>query len=89
MHCACCSSTGPTTATQRLTTFMAELKSNKRKSVRNERKSMAAQGLRIERLRGKAITKDVWEAFYRFYMDTSGAHLPGVHPRAESQVHAL
>jgi Peptidogalycan biosysnthesis/recognition len=58
--------------------FLAALKQSKRKSIRQERKSVAKQGLRVRRLRGAEITEDVWDRFFEFYMDTSGAasHVP-------------
>lgn len=35
-----------------------------------ERKAMAAQGLRIRRLSGAAITAQHWDTFYEFYLNT-------------------
>ena len=55
--------------------FLAQLKQSKRKSIRQERKSIAKQGLRVARLRGEQITDEVWERFFKFYMDTTGARL--------------
>jgi predicted N-acyltransferase len=53
--------------------FLGALKQSKRKSIRQERKSVAKQGLRIERLRGNSITPALWDAFYSFYINTTGA----------------
>lgn len=55
--------------------FLAALKQSKRKNIRQERKSMAKQNLRIERLRGPQITPEIWDAFYSFYLDTTGTHI--------------
>jgi hypothetical protein len=52
--------------------FLAALKQSKRKSIRQERRSMAKQNLRIQRLQGAQITPDIWDAFYDFYIDTTG-----------------
>jgi predicted N-acyltransferase len=46
------------------------LKQSKRKSIRQERKAVARQGLRVERLHGAAITAEVWDTFYTFYLAT-------------------
>ena len=56
--------------------FLAALKQSKRKSIRQERKSMVKQNLRIERLQGAQITPDIWDAFYSFYVDTTGTPPP-------------
>lgn len=50
--------------------FLEALSSRKRKSIRKERRSLAAAGLRAEALQGDAITPDYWDAFYQFYSDT-------------------
>jgi len=44
-----------------------------------ERKSVAATGLTLQRLSGDAITPGTWDAFYRFYRNTTGAVLCGAH----------
>ncbi len=36
---------------------------------------MAASGLRLERLRGADLKPAHWDAFYRFYRNTTGARL--------------
>ena len=54
------------------------LKQSKRKNIRQERKHVAASGLRLERLRGAELTPAIWDAFYRFYRNTTGATL---HPK--------
>ncbi len=51
--------------------FLDDLRSSRRKQVRRERESVAASGLRIERLTGDAIEPDHMEAMYSFYMDTA------------------
>ena len=53
--------------------FLMAMKGSKRKSIRQERRSVGKQGLRVKRLRGDDITEEVWDKFYEFYMDTSGA----------------
>ena len=55
--------------------FLAQLKQSKRKNIRQERKSIAKQGLVIERISGADAGPDVWDAFYGFYCDTVGATL--------------
>ncbi len=49
--------------------FLADLSSQKRKSIRRER-ARACEGLTIKRLRGAEITRGDWDFFYRCYMDT-------------------
>ena len=51
------------------TEFLADLSSQKRKTIRRERER-AQDGLRIRRLRGAEITARDWEFFFRCYMDT-------------------
>lgn len=53
--------------------FLAALKQSKRKSIRQERKSVAKQGLRVKRLWGHEVAPRVWDAFYEFYINTTGA----------------
>ncbi|QEN90614.1 N-acetyltransferase [Labrys sp. KNU-23] len=50
--------------------FLASLASRKRKTIKRERRDALANGITIERLTGTAITKEAWDAFYAFYMDT-------------------
>ncbi len=49
--------------------FLADLSSQKRKSIRRERER-AHEGLRIRRLRGAEITPRDWAFFFRCYIDT-------------------
>eukprot|EP01025_Chloroclados_australasicus_P062861 TRINITY_DN8274_c0_g1_i1.p1 TRINITY_DN8274_c0_g1~~TRINITY_DN8274_c0_g1_i1.p1 ORF type:complete len:458 (-),score=28.36 TRINITY_DN8274_c0_g1_i1:179-1504(-) len=51
--------------------FLMSLKSNKRKSIRQERKSIGKQGLDVRVLVGDEIKSHHWDAFYTFYLDTS------------------
>ncbi|MCH7936673.1 MAG: N-acetyltransferase [Proteobacteria bacterium] len=51
--------------------FLADLNSRKRKAIRKERAAVAEHGLRIRALTGADITEAHWDAFYRFYRDTS------------------
>ncbi len=51
--------------------FLAALSSRKRKAIRKERREVAETGLTIRRLTGSAIEDRHWDAFFRFYVDTS------------------
>jgi len=51
--------------------FLGALSSRKRKAIRRERREVAESGLTIRRLTGAAIEDRHWEAFFRFYIDTS------------------
>jgi hypothetical protein len=51
--------------------FLGALASRKRKTLRRERRD-AQEGLAIERITGRDLTKKHWDAFFRFYMDTGG-----------------
>ncbi|MEQ9811283.1 MAG: GNAT family N-acetyltransferase [Azospirillaceae bacterium] len=50
--------------------FLADLASRKRKNIRKEREKVRESGVVCEALTGEALTEDVWDDFYRFYMDT-------------------
>ena len=51
--------------------FLAALSSRKRKNIRKERKAaLEGNGLSIDWLTGDQITEEIWDTFYRFYMDT-------------------
>ncbi len=52
--------------------FLGELSSRKRKNIRKERKAVENSGLDIHVLEGSDIQPRHWEAFYRFYLDTTG-----------------
>jgi predicted N-acyltransferase len=49
--------------------FLAALSSNRRKTIRRERREAAA-GLDIVRITGADLREDHWDAFFGFYMDT-------------------
>ncbi len=51
--------------------FLASLSSRKRKAIRKERRAVAGQGIAIHTLTGGAVEERHWDAFYRFYRDTS------------------
>ncbi len=51
--------------------FLGALASRKRKNIVKERRKVAESGLAIRRLTGDDLTEDAWDAFYRFYLDTS------------------
>ena len=50
--------------------FLGQLASRKRKAIRKER-AAAVQGLEIVHLSGDALEEEHWDAFWRFYQDTS------------------
>jgi uncharacterized protein len=52
--------------------YLAALKQSRRKSVRQERKSVVRQGLKVSRLRGSQITPAIWDRFFEFYQNTAG-----------------
>ena len=49
--------------------FLAALSSNRRKTIRRERRD-AAKDVEIVGLTGSDLTEDHWDAFFAFYMDT-------------------
>lgn len=49
--------------------FLGALSSNRRKTIRRERRDAQA-GLEIIGLTGEALTEAAWDAFYQFYEDT-------------------
>ena len=49
--------------------FLAALSSNRRKTIRRERRDAQA-GLDIRVLTGAELNEDAWDAFFAFYMDT-------------------
>ncbi len=51
--------------------FLDDLSSRKRKNIKKERKKVAEHGLQIRVLSGDDLTESHWDAFYRFYRDTS------------------
>ncbi len=51
--------------------FLSALSSRKRKNIKKERRKVAEHGLDIRVLSGSDLTEDVWDAFFRFYLDTS------------------
>jgi len=50
--------------------FEADLRQSRRKSVRQERRAVAKQGLALKRRRGDELSAAEWDAFYSFYLDT-------------------
>lgn len=50
--------------------FLDTLASRKRKALKKERREAVADGITIERLTGKQLTREIWDDFYTFYMDT-------------------
>lgn len=51
--------------------FLMSLKQSRRKSIRQERKKVAANGLVIDRRRGSELKSSDWDAFYKFYINTT------------------
>ncbi len=51
--------------------FLKSLNSRKRKQIRKERREAVANGIEIEMLTGDAIKEAHWDAFYKFYLNTS------------------
>ncbi len=51
--------------------FLNALSSRKRKAIRKEREKANSAGVKISTLVGADITARHWDAFFRFYMDTS------------------
>lgn len=50
--------------------FLAELSSSKRKNLRKERRAAVENGITIDWLTGSDLTEDIWDQFFRFYIDT-------------------
>ncbi|KAJ0972866.1 hypothetical protein J5N97_020825 [Dioscorea zingiberensis] len=51
--------------------FLMDMKQSKRKTIRQERKKISAQNLKMVRLRGDEIKSKHWESFYKFYRNTT------------------
>ena len=51
--------------------FLAALSSRKRKNIRKERRQALENGVEIEWVTGADLKEHHWEAFYKFYIDTS------------------
>jgi len=51
--------------------FLARLNHSKRKTIKRERREVAAQGLSVEMLTGAALTPAHWDAFFELYIATS------------------
>ncbi len=51
--------------------FLAGLSHSRRKSIRKERREVAAQGVEHVRLTGGDIKAEHWDAFFEFYISTS------------------
>jgi uncharacterized protein len=51
--------------------FLAALNARKRKAIRKERREVAETSVRIHTLTGADLKPKHWDAFYRFYIDTS------------------
>jgi len=51
--------------------FLADLSSRKRKNIRKEREKAQASGIALTAFTGASLEEKHWDAFYRFYLDTS------------------
>lgn len=51
--------------------FLMDMKQSKRKNIRQERKKIAVQNLKMKRLRGDEIKAEHWDSFYQFYRNTT------------------
>ncbi len=54
--------------------FLAAMSHDKRKRIRQERRKLAALGLRFERRAGRDIREQDWDLFFRCYVDTYRRH---------------
>lgn len=50
--------------------FLGALSSSKRKNLRKERRAALENDISIDWLTGADLTEDVWDQFFRFYIDT-------------------
>ncbi len=50
--------------------FLNQLKSSKRKAIKNERKKIKNTNLVIQKLTGEQLTDKIWDSFYSFYLNT-------------------
>ncbi|KAG0494332.1 hypothetical protein HPP92_005326 [Vanilla planifolia] len=51
--------------------FLMDMKQSKRKNIRQERKKISIQNLKMKRLRGDEIKAKHWDSFYQFYRNTT------------------
>ena len=52
------------------TNFLSKLKSSKRKAIKKERKSIQNCNLIIQKLTGDELNVEIWDSFYKFYLNT-------------------
>jgi predicted N-acyltransferase len=57
--------------------YLADFRSKRRNQIRRERREMASQGVTIRTLTGDAITSDLVDPMYRFYLETIHARAWG------------
>jgi len=50
--------------------FLGALASRKRKTIRREREDALAAGIEVHTLSGADLSESVWDAFFKFYMET-------------------
>jgi len=51
--------------------FLGALNARKRKAIKRERREVADSGVRLYALTGDALKAEHWDAFHRFYLDTT------------------
>ncbi|XP_078172576.1 acyl-CoA [Carex rostrata] len=51
--------------------FLMDMRHSKRKNIRQERKKISTQNLKMKRLRGDDIKAQHWDSFYSFYRNTT------------------
>ncbi|AWK86744.1 GNAT family N-acetyltransferase [Azospirillum thermophilum] len=51
--------------------FLGALNARKRKAIRKERREVAESGVRLHTLTGDDLKAEHWDAFHRFYLDTT------------------
>ncbi|MBT8003499.1 MAG: N-acetyltransferase [Rhodospirillales bacterium] len=51
--------------------FLGDLSSRKRKAIRKERRAVAESGVELKIITGDELTEEHWDAFFRFYRDTT------------------
>ncbi|KAJ3696755.1 hypothetical protein LUZ61_000460 [Rhynchospora tenuis] len=51
--------------------FLMDMRQSKRKNIRQERKKISTQNLKMRRLRGSDIKAKHWDSFYSFYRNTT------------------
>ena len=50
--------------------FLAQLKNSKRKMIKKERSTIKNAGIIINKISGNDLNSDIWDKFYKFYLNT-------------------